>query len=263
MLDIERLARDIVAQQSFSFSSFAEAKCTIKQDAYYCTFDRLSLQTYTHNMPRESFSKVSQLVHKMFSTSRHIEDNKKLAEYCTLFSYAQLINNAEHFVLKKEEHPDFVLCAPKKIGIEITVFTRELHSVLARIANEALGQGKNVVEVKQHALSRHKGKANNYAYYDLDGSPAVGVPLYNIKDDFAAFAKIIIKKYHLYKDQFSNYDEFILLCDARARVSVSNETDIQDIVALAQQQQPDMKGYSLHILWQDSSAKSHIYKKIL
>ena len=44
-----------------------------------------------------------------------------------------------------------------------------------------------------------------------------------------SFKNQILKKYQKYKDRIENYDEFIILCDARRGIDITEDYEIEEI----------------------------------
>lgn len=182
--NIEELANKILEQQSFKIPSFREAKMTITVQKHYCTFDRISLCVYSHNLSSEEHYAFGNILTQKFESPHSREEQKTRIEYGVLFHLIILQNIYTDFIITKQERPDFELIGNKKekIGIEVTEFTTERDSVISRISKQNFGKGFSALELKDVAIKTHGSKAKDYEYYDLGNSIAIGTGMINVID---------------------------------------------------------------------------------
>ena len=247
---IEELANQVLEQQSFKIPSFREAKTTISVQKYYCTFDRISLCVYSHNLSSEEYYAFGNILTQKFEANHSREEQKTRTEYGVLFHLIILQNIYTDFIITKQERPDFILNGNKneKIGIEVTEFTTERDSVISRISKQNFRKGFSALELKDIAFKTHGSKAKDYEYYDLGNSIAIGTGLINVIDQHKKYADEIIKKFNKYKTSFSLYDKFIVLCNGQHSMCLSSFDDSASIVSLAKEKEPMISGFTLHIL---------------
>ena len=68
---INRVAKEIVASQSFDFCSFTESKNKTSLKEFNCIYDRLTLLIYEHDFSNESqillYKNIAELAEKQFN----------------------------------------------------------------------------------------------------------------------------------------------------------------------------------------------------
>ena len=259
---IANLAKQIVNAQSFDFQTFQDAKMTLDIHGMHYSFDRLSLCEYSHNLSPDEHASLSKHITQLFEATHTREEQKTRVEYGTLFHLIVLQNLYSNYRITKETRPDFVLCGPRKIGIEITEFTTEQDSVMSRIAKENFGKGLSALEIEANA-KRHGAKANEYQYYDLNGSAAIASGMYDTSVKHMKYADIITQKFIKYKQDFPLYDEFVVLCNAQHSMCMSSERDSAAVVAFAKNKVPELTAFTLHILRLDDSGRCVVDSFIL
>lgn len=251
---IANLAEQIVNAQSFDFQTFQDAKMTLDIHGMHYTFDRLSLCKYSHNLSPDEHAYLGKQITQLFEATHTREEQKTRVEYGTLFHLIVLQNLYSNYRITKETRPDFVLCGSRKIGIEITEFTTERDSVMSRIAKENFGKGLSALDIKANA-KRHGAKANNYQYYDLNGTVAIASGMYDASANHMKYADTIIQKFTKYKQDFHLYDEFIVLCNAQHSMCMSSRRDSASVVSFAKNKEPALGSFTLHILRLDDSGR--------
>ena len=148
----------------------------------------------------------------------------------------------------KKVRPDFVLMGERRVGIEVLELTTEKEKVLERIAFEDAIIGKTIDQVRKTAFEKHGEKAKSYNYYDIGSSVSIGTGLIDIDKNKEHFSCQIKKKYEKYQDIITEFDEFIILCDARNRIEITSNHDMNDVVQMITQ----VQGVCIVIIWGDS-----------
>ena len=252
MLDL--IVDRIMENMSFDYASFSEAVLTITVEAapeLKLTFDRLSMRVYSHNLEDEDFSYVIKNLRRRYQEERSREELKAMAEYNVLLDFFLLHQEYNAYKIAKETRPDFVLTGDSKIGIEVTEFTTEVDSVLTAIANRNFGQGKTANEIHESARLKHGSKADQYSYRMIAGSASIGAPLNDVRANKCLYADEIIKKYIKYCGAFSEYDEFIVLCDARYSINVTELWDSEEVIEIAKEKCSSLSGFTVAVLRQN------------
>lgn len=241
----------IMQNMSFDHASFSEAVLTITVDAapeLKLTFDRLSMKVYSHNLEDDEFSYVIKNLRSRYQEEHSREELKSMAEYNVLLDFFLLHQEYNTYNIAKETRPDFVLSGDRRIGIEVTEFTTEVDSVLAAIANRNFGQDKTANEIHESAHLKHGSKADRYSYRMIAGSASIGAPLTDVRANKSIYADEIIKKYNKYCGVFSEYDEFIVLCDARYSINVTEWCDSKEVIEMAKEKCSSLSGFAVVIL---------------
>lgn len=234
-LFLDSLVEMILQNHSFNFQTFDEAKQTISMDngAIQYTYDRLSLTVYSHSLTKEEYSYLARKMRSGYDLRFTREDRKRREEYGVLLSFLSLNNEFSEYSIQKEVRPDFVLSGQQRIGVEVTEFTTQTDSVLAAICNQNFGKGLSANDIKSNAIRRHGQKAKNYDYHEIKGTVSIGAGLQDIKQSKEMYADEVITKFEKYKTEFSRYDKFIILCDARMVIGVTSEWDAKDVIEIA------------------------------
>jgi hypothetical protein len=241
----------IMSNLNFEYTNFQEAALTITVNAVpeiRLSFDRLSMRIYSHNLEDDDLSYVIRNLRRRYQEERSREELKARAEYNVLLDFSLLHQEYTAYKTAKETRPDFVLTGDSKIGIEVTEFTTEVDSVLAAIANRNFGQDKTANEIHESARLRHGSKADRYSYRMIAGSASIGAPLTDVRASKCLYADEIIKKYNKYCGVFSDYDEFIVLCDARYSISVTELWDSEEVIEMAKDKCSSLCGFTVAIL---------------
>lgn len=249
---IDALAAEILQNHSFDFQTFAEAKHTISLDngSIRYTYDRLSLTTYSHSLTKDEYSYLCQKLRTDYTKLFNREDEKRTIEYGVLLSFISLNGKFAEFSIQKEVRPDFVLSGHQRIGIEVTEFTTQADSVLEAICSKYFGKGMSAETIESNAVKKHGQKAKNYYYHDINGTEAISAGLQDIRQNKAIYAEEIITKYEKYKSEFCQYDEFIILCDARKPIGVTSQRDAKEVVDMAKEK-CELQNCTICILYLD------------
>ena len=120
----------------------------------------------------------------------------------------------------------------------------------------------SALEIEANA-KRHGAKANEYQYYDLNGSAAIASGMYDTSVKHMKYADIITQKFIKYKQDFPLYDEFVVLCNAQQSMCMSSERDSDAVVAFAKNKVPELTAFTLHILRLDDSGRCVVDSFIL
>lgn len=260
---IDELANEIMKQHSFQCDSFPDAKVTIKICNAEYMFDKLSMCVYSHNLDEEDYSYLRRQLIKRYDAEHNRDDHKIRTEYVVLFNFMSVTPEYLDMTISKTTRPDFVLYGIKKIGVEVTEFTTQEDSVLNAISRQNFGLGKTVKEIKNNAIKRHGKKANNYTYHNLDSTAGIDSGIFDVGAKKIIYANIIKKKYDLYHEMFTDFDEFILLCDARYSICVTDKGDSDDVIKLVREKQPNIHGFSLCVLRENADGVLVVDKYIL
>jgi len=254
--NIEEIADEILSKHSFDFSSFEDAKITITtQDIEYC-FDRLSLCVYQHNLGTENFWLLGKILTAKYEERFNREAQKARLEYGILFHMMVLNEVYSGASIFKKTQPDFVLeYKGERIGVEVTEFTTPQDKVLATISRQNFGMGKDISKIQEDAIKKHGNKAAAYAYICIDELNAIGRPLFDVEEQHRSYADEVIKKYKLYKDSFSQYDKFIVLCNGQNSMCMSSIFDSKNILLFAKEKEQSLSCFTLNILRQDDSGQ--------
>jgi hypothetical protein len=252
---LDSLADVIVSNHSFSFRTFQESVMTvnmIEAPGLKLTYDRLSLRVYSHNLDEADYSYLVYQIRKRYWGNKTRDEDKIRSEYDVLFDFMSQSPRWNAFEIRKETRPDFVLTGKQCIGIEVTECTTESDSVLKAISNQNSGKGKTPEEMHRDALIRHGAKADNYSYREIAGKAVIGSGLFDVRKKKYAYANEIIKKYRKYSNHFWEYDEFIVICDARYTICITEQEDAEEVIELAKEGCSEMRGFAVCIIFQDS-----------
>ena len=234
-LDI--LIEAILAQQSFDYPNFEEAQKQFEiagADGKYITVDRITLYIYDSNLERHDLSYVGARLDERYKVGCNCEDKKKRDEYYSLLRFLLKEQSLWGYAIRKEERPDFVLTdGIKKIGIEVTEFTTKQDSILREIIGHASFGIKTECELQEKARQEYRGAADEYIYRNAKGVLAVSRRVYGMAAGINRYANLVISKYRKYQSKFAEYDEFIILCDARNCLEVTERRDSERVIDLA------------------------------
>lgn len=260
---LKSLAQKILKSQSFSFSTFAEAKkalylkCSSEKIKY--VYDRLSLCVYRHNLSGKDFSILSSALSTGFH-ERDSEQQKRRLEYGTLFHYYQFHKEFKNAEIAMNLHPDFVLTINNRnIGIEITELTTPKDKVLARIATENFGKGLRAQVIHKNATAKHGIKANYYEYMQVGDTVAVGIGSFDVNRKKELFAEQIFGKYKKYAEVSKQYDDFIILCNAQHGICITSRYDAEDV--FNQVAESGARGCQVVILADNESGNPFCYER--
>lgn len=252
---INELADKMIEEQSFQYKTFKEAQTSVEVGGFKCDFDRLSLGIYSHNIPRELFSKLCKRLQNHYFTRDMRETQKAISEYAVLREFIQFAPEYSTMNISKEVRPDFILRDETHgiaIGIEVTQLTTENDAILTDIVRKNLGEGLSAEEIHRNAVNKHKDKAEKFKYHDLGDRVGIESGVFDCEENCSSYAEEIIKKCGLYKKERKDYDHFIILCDAISTFCVINQADTDDIMDVVKEKAPDACGYDVVILYADS-----------
>ena len=240
-MNIGCFAEEMVKNQSFSFSSFEEAKAKVEMYDKFIEYDRITLVIYEHNLSIEEFKIFIRKLHCLWKEKRiNKEEKKRRKEYITLFYYIQKNIHLMSAKIHKEERPDFVLTLDdgSRWGIEETELTTPSDKVLDAIMRDFSGTELCEEEIKMKAEKKHGAKANNYYIKKYGKTLVVGAGMFSIKPRKELFSQKILRKNEKYKDIIDTFDKFIILCDATNGIEVISQQDAEDIFDIISEKAP-------------------------
>ena len=258
--DLRELAEAVLSQHSFLYSTLAEAKKTVQVGEYYYCFDALSLCCYQTNLPSELYSEFKAILIQAYNRLFNNEAKKEREERESLFRYLQSDSCPyADYTIKKETRPDFVLEGKnEKIGIEVVGLTTPEDQVLFAISNENFGKNKTAVEIEIAASQKYGAKAQQYNYWDINGSACIGRGLVDVDGEQKWFASLLIRKYKKYESVIPYFNKFIVLGDAQrdGDITISKEEDIENIREWLACY-TGLANVTFVILWQGSDSKGY------
>lgn len=253
-MQIEKIGQLMLDGHTFDYDSFQTAEKTIVVGEMKCRYDRMSLRVYEHNLTAADYRQLLRYIRKNYNNhidkngGRINETNKRRKEYFVLNQFVELKPELNSYEIIPSHRPDFILSDHnQEIGIEITEFTTEHDSILNRIAKLFFSQHKTAEEIRIAAQKKFKAKANQYEYIQLPEGASIGSEVFSVDEKKLVYAKEIVKKYHLYKNEFNEYNHFIVLCDATDTI-LTYPNEMHDICDMAKQIQPEMTGFEVVIL---------------
>lgn len=251
---IDQIAKEMVASQSFDFCNFAESKNKILSKKFYCVYDRLTLLIYEHNFSNESqrllYKKIVELVEKKFCR----EDLKQRKELISLYNFIKCNSKYAGYKFRKELRPDFILVNDKeKVGVEITELTTQSDKIMDVIMKECSNKGLSEDQIRGQMKKRHGNEADNFDLTMFNDKMAIGGPIKNIAKIKNDFAEQILKKYNKYKNSICNFDDFIILCDARLGMEIICKGDAEEIFNLIKCN-CKIKGVTVSIIYMDNNS---------
>ena len=248
---IKELALKMAKLQSFSYSSFSEAKKTVKLDRIEHCFDALSLCEYSTTLNNQQKSELSHYLRDYFYANTNNDYRKCMSEYGVLFSFLQT-SPYQHkiFAVSKETKPDFILDGDIRVGIEVVEFITEQNGIMRKIANENFGRGKTAAEIYEAARYKHGSKADQFRYSDFCGSVAISPKkLADTTQHLVKFSSEVLKKWQKYKALVTDFDKFIILCDARLTIAVTDRSDCDELMSHLESLDPSISGISICFLY--------------
>ena len=267
MENIEIIANRIVELQSFDYHSFPNAKHSLTIDNIDIVFDRITLFIYSHNLSRPSSSNLRNHIDRILDYIMTTEEKKLRREYLVLLDYLWKSQLWEVANFKKARHPDFILqfCDSNDIiGLEVTEFKTKAIGELFNISNANFGKGKTIEQIKETASKRFKKSADKFIYSEIDGLAYVSTDLIDTVENQKHYAETISKKYEKYKDSLDQFDQFILVCDARLTSSLSCVSDAHQVLEFTRLTNPNIHNFNVHFLYSGKYTKGTLlYKSIL
>lgn len=199
---------------------------------YTIEYNRITLCINSCSLPDKDFrlllNNMAGLINLRVSGKGAFRDRR---EYISLFKYYLLNKEIQDCSFYKQEPPapDFVLKRGSiTLGIEVTSFTSQHNELCKRIYRECIGTDMIKSELKDFAHSNHKS-TKDFTFIDLNGKVAIMPPPYNITKEIKGYLELLNKKYQKYRDAFSDYDSFTLLCDATEGIELSLVDDIDSL----------------------------------
>lgn len=248
---IKQIANKMIDIHGFTYSSWAEAKMKVETGKYYCCFDALSLCEYDSNLSVQEKNLLSSILSSQISSKHDRRHQQTRNEYEALFHFLVTMNSPyREYEILKELRPDFVLNGETQVGLEVVEFTTEPLSILHKIANRNFGHGKTPDEIKCAAVSKHGTKADWYQYSQTDGHTVIAPKqLSDCNHDQDEFALKILQKWEKYRELAPKYDKFILLCDARNTIAVTDEFDTHSIISYLESLDRTIKHFMICIMY--------------
>lgn len=235
----------MVAGQSFCFTNFDDAKETINQkygdQELSITYDRLSLYIYSHNLTPVQF-KLLEMPLRVWLEKHNNEEQKSRIEYATLFLYSQIHPELLRAKIVKSLHPDFIVVLDGiSIGIEVTQLEKQSDSVMSKIISDLYRPGMKPNEVLALAFKKHGFKARGYSIVELQQDVLAFQHIGNMQITNVEFVEMIGRKITKYREQASEFDKFIVLCNAQHGITITSETDADNLICDAIEKFPDLK----------------------
>lgn len=256
-LDI--LIEAILAQQSFDYPNFEEAQKQFEiagADGKCITVDRITLYIYDSNLERHDLSYVGARLDERYKVGCNCEDKKKRDEYYSLLRFLLKEQSLWGYAIRKEERPDFVLTdGIKRIGIEVTEFTTKQDSILREIIGHASLGIKTECELQKIAHQKYRGAADEYIYRNRNGSLAVSRRVYGMATGINHYASVVVNKYKKYQAEFYEYDEFIVLCDARNCLEVTERREAERVIGQTKLKESSSGGCTVCIMRVDENSR--------
>lgn len=249
--EIELAVDEILKTHHYNYNNFDDSKHT------YCfggegsiTYDAMSLYTYSHSLSAQSFASLNKILRNAYNDRFKAEDKKKRKEYEVLLLYFMRNKQKASCKIKHAIRPDFeiVFETGRRIGVEVTELTTELESVHTAIMRDNFGKGRTAEEIKKAAEKKHGKKSREFIYKTWDNVEVVGIQLPSMNYDDIIYAQIIANKFVKYREIKYNYDEFVVLCDGRHPVFISDERDTKHLVELAKSLYVECEGITTVII---------------
>lgn len=249
---LSQIINEIIRSQSFEYDSFVTAKSTIQVNDYYMEYDRQTLLVYRHNFEKDDYKIFSKYIRDYFFSKKISHDGFQLRrELVELYYYLDCIDCVNKVTYKKQTHPDFILnYENRKVGIEITELCTQDDNVVNSIMRDISGKNMSEDEIKSLINTRYKHFANVIDVLELMGTNVVSGSVKNITSIKKDFANNIYKKYDKYKNMTGNFDDFIVLCDARFGIEITSKNDVLDIYD--ELKQYDMKNFCIDVMYIDN-----------
>lgn len=264
---LDKLIVDILKEQNYEYCNFMDAKktfCIDGTEGKIITIDRITLFIYGSNLEWNDLNYVRGSLYERYTGVCTREEGKKWHEYYSLLRFLLVKQSLLPFDIKKEERPDFVLThEKKKIGIEVTEFTTKKDSILRRICESVClaaktESPKTECELRKIARQKYGGAADEYIYRTITGVLAVSRKVYRMDIGINHYAKLVVNKYRKYRSQIARYDEFIILCDARNCLEVTEKRDSQKVVELAKMTERRLEECKVCVLRVDDNSRMHM-----
>lgn len=221
----------------------------------------MTLLIYEHNFSNESqillYKNIAELAEKKFSK----EDLKQRKELISLYNFLQCNSKYTGYKFRKELRPDFILTNDKeKIGVEITELTTQDDKIIDAIMKECSNKGLSEAQIRDQIKKSHGRKVENFDLAMFNNKMAVVGPVKNItkiKQVFVRqiFVRQILKKYSKYKNSICNFDDFIILCDARFGIEITCTGDAEEILNLIKCNS-EINGVTVSIIHMDNNSNN-------
>ena len=256
---LDMLIEAILAQQSFDYPNFkkAQKQFEIAGTKGKCiTIDRITLYIYESNLERHDLDYVRARLYEKYTVGCTREDKQKWDEYYSLLRFLLENQNLWDYAIRKEERPDFVLTdGSKKIAIEATEFTTKQDSILREIIGHASFGIKTECELQKTARQKYRGAADEYIYRNRNGCLSVSRSTYGMATGINHYATIVVNKYKKYQAEFYEYDEFIVLCDARNCLEVTERRDSERVIGQTKLKENSSGGCMVCIMRVDENSR--------
>lgn len=264
MKNIEKLAEQIAASFTFDYELIDEAKKRIRVGEYSVTYDMTNLLHYRDNMNYKEIHAYNDFMRPFFQSmyDNQREVYKELCERRVLFHFLMSAKNPyRYYRIKKATRPDFILCGEKSVGVEITKLTTEHDEVLFSISRQTSGKGLSVEEMKRHVAKYHKRAIGQYEYYDIGGTTVIDSKMQNLHGQRVMYAEQIMKKYELYKEDISQFDDFIVLGDTTtgAGLAVTEKWEVDEIIKELCDMCPQITIPTIVIVWETGKSTKKYY----
>ncbi len=233
--DIEHIAQEMISNQSLDFNSFEDAKHVINYGTYHIEYDRITFRVYTNqsNITQEELRLLGTAIKRILHEKPlNREADKARGEYDTLLQYVLCYDEYMSANIKKTCRPDFeVYLNSSKIGIEITELTDTESKIMTKILDDNLIE-HNALAKSQRNIEKKYGKSAKEisCHYDLNRNIIVQSSVHDFTEEKRKYTEQVLNKYRKYEDKISQYDEFVIMCDASDSLAFTC-TDIADIFA--------------------------------
>ena len=257
---IEQIADQMMELHSFSYGSWIDAKKIARAGKYYHCFDALSLCEYDSNLSVKEKNLLSSILSNQFSEKYDRRHQQTRNEYESLFRFLVTMNSPyRDYKITKETRPDFILDGRIQIGLEVVEFITEPIGILYNISRQNFGLGKTPEEIRASAASKHGRKADWYRYSEINGRTTITTrKMSDLNRDRDDFALKILQKWEKYREIAPLYDKFMLLCDARNTIAVTDEYDTHSIISCLQELDSSINHFIISIMYDGNDNKIHV-----
>lgn len=223
------LAEKYIKSVSFDFDNFDQSLCSLNVGKYILEFDRMSMLVFNHNLSKKEYNLFAKFSREIYNKTVTYEVKKRVKEYGILFAFFSIFSEYKSFRIEAKTNPDFILYDnDTPYGIEITELTDPSDKILTRILDESTDDSC-IEDIINAAINKHGLKAKIYKYFRINGVLSIASPLIDIIARKENFANQILRKYKKYQDMISEFNEFIILCDARLGIELDKSDDIEEI----------------------------------
>ena len=257
---INQIVDQMIKMHTFSYSFWSDAKKTVEIGNYSHCFDALSLCEYESNLSVSEKSLLRSVLSHQIAEKYNRQHQQTRREYEAIFYFLVSLNSPyKEYEISKTIRPDFVLHGKTKIGLEVVEFTTETQSILRNIASKNFGYGKTPGEIRTAAVSKHGSKADWYRYTETNGHSMIAPrKLSDCNLDRYEYASKILQKWKKYRTIAPSYDMFILLCDARGTIAVTDVFDTHSIMQCLESMDTSINHFTICIMYEGKDSYLHV-----